>query len=133
MAKRTRRQIGGAKSFKKWNTFTEGDYIIGKYVEEGFDNKFKKPTYTFEIEDFEVQDPSIHGDKSLEIGERVTLNHLAALEQKLAQVNIGDVVELVYNGKAPLPEKHAFAGTMAHQVDVFVCDEEEAGEEEVDL
>ena len=135
MAKRTRTQVGGQKSFKKWGTFVEGDYIIGKYVEEGMDRKFKKPTYTFEVEDFSVQDPSIFGDKEITVGERLTLNHLTAFEQKMEQIDIGTVVEIVYTGKQALPANHAFAGTMAHQVDVFVCgdDEEEAGSDEPEL
>jgi hypothetical protein len=133
MAKRTRTQVGGQKSFKKWSTFGEGDYLIGTFVEQGVDRKFQKPTYTFEIKSFEVADPSIHGNKEITIGERLTLNHLTAFEQKMEQIEIGTDVEIVYTGKAPLPTGHAFAGTLAHQVDVFIVEGEETEDEEIDL
>lgn len=130
---RRRRQVGGsAGKYKKFTTFEEGDYLVGKYIKQGVDSKFGKPTYTFELESFELTKPTFDhpAGEEIEEGAELTLNSTGTLDSRMKEVQINDVVEIIYQGKAPLPVGHPFAGTQAHQFEVYVCGEDEGTPEE---
>ena len=131
VTKRIRRKVGGSGNYVKFNDMSPGDYFIGKYVEKGFDNKYKKDKYTIEIENASTS-ALTHAGKEIEEGMRVTLNEMGSLAYAIKNVAIGEVIEIVYNGKEALPENHTFAGVESHQVDVFICGEEEEAADESD-
>jgi hypothetical protein len=131
---RQRRKIGGAKNFKGWKEFSEGDFIVGEYISEGVDNTYGNPQYTIKVEEFELQDPSLYGDKTLVAGMELTLNSSGTYDSKMKELAKGTVVEIVYNGTEALPSTHKFKGRDAHQIDVFVLgDEEEIQEDDTGL
>ncbi len=125
---RTRRKVGGAGNYKKYKTYAEGDYVVGKFVRTGEDRTYGKPYYVIELEEFKFETPECCSPlgKEIVVGMELTLNSAGSLDHKMEEITIGSIVEIVYNGTEPLPADHKFKNKDAHQFDVFEIDDDEA-------
>lgn len=135
MAKRifkTTKVLSGTRTeFRKWSDWDEGDVIICtlKGTQANRKNKSKKDWIVF-VEEAFLSDKK--EEKRL-VGKDLLLNCAGQLDKGLAQVEMGDTVQVTYNGSQEM-EGGEFAGQMAHLMEVVQVEEEgaEALEEEVE-
>lgn len=139
---RTRKKIGGAGNYKRYTTWSDGDWISGKFISKGIDKTYDKPFYVVKIEDFGMADPLCSVSKKKEKegakgkplakGMELTLNSAGSLNWKMDELEIGDEIEVVYKGMEALPEDHKNSGAESHQFDVFALGDEDEEENETD-
>lgn len=129
---RRRRTLGGAKAYRAWKLWEEGDQIVGKLVEIGEDT-YGKPNYVIEIEEMNFEHiPEKETHLKAEVGKRIGLNSAGSLDFKMNEVEIGQVVEITYEGVEKLPDNHKFKGKDCHQIEVVVLeDSDEDGYEDL--
>ena len=121
---RRRVQVKAAKSYKKWNNWTEGDYVIGTYEGSTIDN-YGKQNYGIKLLEVNMADPTTDNGDALEEGMVLGLNHCGSLGYRMDSVPVGTEIEVVYRGTASLPDKHKFKGKDCHQVEVSTFADEE--------
>lgn len=128
---RTRRKLGGGGNYLNWKELLEGDWFVGKLTSVTQD-QHGKARYDVELEEFEtsaminVTKANPSGDKAPEVGMTVTFNETTAFRNQMDKLDTGAIVEIRYNGKAPLPKTHTYSGTMAHQIEVFELADDDA-------
>lgn len=122
---RKRVQVKAARTYKKWDNWSEGDYIQGVFVGAVVD-AFGKQNYGIQLTAISMANPVDDRGGELKEGMVLGLNHCGSLGYRMDGVAEGDEVEVVYTGKAALPANHKFKGKDCHTVDVFklVADEE---------
>lgn len=125
---RRRKSIGGSKCYRPWNSWSEGDQVVGKFVEIGEDT-YGKPNYVIEIEELNFEHEVAEGKMKAEVGARIGLNSAGNLDYKMKEVEIGQIVEITYEGTEVLPDNHKFKGKACHQVEVVVLEDEEDSED----
>jgi hypothetical protein len=113
MSKFQFRQVKGAKRYKAWKEWLEGDIVIGVFKDTYID-KYKKNGYTIEIIETQFQE-----GEDLPAGTMLGLNGMGSLDYKMEDVEIGSVVRIEYTGKTVL-EKGPYEGKEAHTVSVAV-------------
>jgi hypothetical protein len=120
--RRVFKALNGSKSYRKWKEWSEGDYIIGKFVDEEADN-YRKPSYVLEVEEVEFEDKE--AEEKCGPGKRVALNSTGLLDKIMSKkVQIGDVIMVEYGGKDVMT-KGPFEGDPVHIINVSVVEEEE--------
>lgn len=125
---RRRRRIGGAKCYRAWKLWNEGERITGKLVGITEDT-YGKPNYSIEIEEMNFEhEPEKEGYMVAEVGKVIGLNSAGSLDSKMQEVEIGDIVEITYEGTDTLPENHKYKNKECHQIDVVVMEGDEDGE-----
>jgi hypothetical protein len=110
--------------YRAWENWSEGDILVGKYVSEGPLDKYKNPSYIFEV--YETFFADKEEGKKLE-GQKVTLNHNKAFGSQMEQVSAGDDCQITYDGQKEV-KNGPWKGTMAHSPNVQVIEYDEAGE-----
>lgn len=125
---RVRRKIGGAGQFKKYASWNEGDFIVGKLVEVGEDATYGKPTYKIQLEEIEMANATYDypEGKAMEVGQEITLNSSGSLDHKMNGIAVGTVLEIVYNGTEALPSNHKFSGKSCHQFEVATFEDDDS-------
>ena len=116
--KRSFRKLNGGKSYRAWKNWDVGDTIVGKYVGDSVDN-YDKPNWHIQIEECDFSEESAN----IEAGKTIGLNSAGGLDKAMDNVEIGQFVEITYQGTSVL-EKGKFAGKEAHNIEVSVCDDE---------
>lgn len=101
----TLRKVGGPKKYFKYEECKKGQVLVyGKYIGRS-PNKFGKENFDF---------------KPVEGGATVCLNHSGHLAYLIeTYCNVGDVVQVVYNGKQKL-DKGPYKGKESHQFELSV-------------
>ena len=127
---RRRVQVKAARTYKKWDNWTEGDYIIGEYTDKTVDN-YGKNNYAIKLIEVHMVNPTDDRGGELKAGMTLGLNHCGSLGYRMDDIEVGTEVEIVYNGTTSLPDNHKFKGKACHQVEVFVSvpDEELASDD----
>lgn len=136
---RQKRQLTGGGSYINWKEMVEGDWFVGKLTRRSQDAKGNN-RYHLELEEFEtsarinVTKAVPNGTGEPEVGMTIILNGTTAFDNALENVADGAFLEILYNGKAPLPKNHTYAGTMAHQIEVseLVDDDSSAMPHDID-
>jgi hypothetical protein len=144
----TFRTLGGAKAYRNWQLWQDGDYIQGKFTGTSTDN-FGKENFHVDISETNIEfDPDHHYiptrgknkgkkvfDREVKVGETLSLNNAGSLAYKMGMVNEGEMIKVVYMGTDVLPEDHQYAGSIFHQVEVLVAENggDEGGEPSDDL
>lgn len=120
----------GAKFWKKWTDWSEGDYIIGNYVGSKM-TKFGKPAWIFNISEATFSEDAELSDKV--IGENMSLNSCGMLDKAMKLVKIGNEVQVTYQGSQKM-QGGDFEGKESHLIEVINGDqEEEINEEDEEL
>ena len=124
--KTTKKLTSGGGTYRKWADWTEGDVLICKFVSEGVDTTYGKPTWTVKVEEAMFSDEDAgHVLK----GKNLTLNSNGQFDKAMAQVSEGDMIQITYNGVSEI-EKGKYRGKDAHQVEVELVVEEGAEDSE---
>jgi hypothetical protein len=118
------RQVGGVKHFKKWNLWTPGDEIFGKYLCMTPNKKFKNNVnYEFEVIFVNFVEGNTDGEgKEIKAGSVLSLNGSGSLKYKMEEISEGTKIFLEYKGMTVL-ESGDFEGSEAHEIDVFEDEE----------
>ena len=119
--------IGGAVLYRKWNEFSEGDIVVGKYVKSSEDQYGKKNFH------FEVLDTSFHDKKAgdLLLGKVWCANSCGSLDKAMEEVQLGEIVQIEYTGLSELT-KGPYAGKEVHSMVVDIVSEDGADDVEED-
>ena len=102
-----RRELGGNFIFYKWNEVEPKTSIVGKYVGTRLDG--------YEKTNWILVD---------EMGQKHALNHCGSLEHKMKDAEIGQVLEVVYEGTEPVKTKK-YGTKDVHTFKVYCIDEDE--------
>lgn len=126
---RTKKKLSGVRTeYRAWKDWDEGDVAICKLVGTSQNRKNKaKKDWIVEMEEAMFSDKK----KAKELtGKVVTLNTAGQLDKGMEQVEIGDIVQITYNGQKEM-KGGDYEGEMAHTMEVELVEEEtEGGEEE---
>lgn len=115
MSKFSFKKVKGSSKYLTWKKWLCGDYLIGKFVEEGQD-QFGNPSYRTEVIETSLED--------VEEGDTFTLNSNGALNYKMEDVNKGDIIRVEYLGEDILDNpKSPFNGKPYHKVELEVAEE----------
>ena len=95
--------------FYKWKEVEPGTTIIGKYVGTRLDG-YDKLNWVLQDEN----------------GQRHALNHCGSLEHKMKAAEVGQVLEIVYEGTEPVATKK-YGTKDVHTFKVYCLEEAEAG------
>lgn len=101
-----RREIGGQLIFYKWNEVEPGTSIIGRYVGTRLDG-YEKLNWVLQDED----------------GQRHALNHCGSLEHKMKAAEVGQILEIVYEGTEPVKTKK-YGTKDVHTFKVYCLEED---------
>lgn len=123
----TKKKLSGVKTeYRAWKEWDEGDVIIAKLVGTSQNRKNKtKKDWIFEVEEAQFADKK--AAKALS-GKTVTLNTAGQLDKGMDQVEIGEIVQITYNGQKEM-QGGEYEGQMAHTMEVELVEEEGSGEE----
>ena len=118
MGKFNFKKIGGGSQYLSWAKWEEGDYIIGKFVEEGND-QFGNPCWVVETLETSLTEDS-KGNPMKEEG-RFTLNSAGSLKFKMQSAEKGDIIRVEYLGMTVVDNpKNPFHGKSCHDIDVQI-------------
>ncbi len=112
------KEIGGAKVYRGWKNWVEGEYIQGVLTGTSVDN-YNKTNWHIQITETNIEDE----DEIIE-GVTIGLNSCGSLDFKMVQVAEGETVYIEYNGKGELT-KGKFAGKEFHEVIVKVMGDDD--------
>ncbi len=118
------KEIGGRSAYKAYKEWEEGDFIEGEYQGIIGRDKFGKPKYGVKVSDSFLED----GTK-LEVGERFSVNACGLLDKKMEDVEEGTNIRVEYGGEGTI-EKGTWAGSTAHNVKLFILDDDDTETEQ---
>ena len=116
--------------YRAWKEWDEGDVLICtlKGTSQNRKNKSKKD-WIVEVVDAFFNDKKVQ--KKL-IGQTLTLNTAGQLDKGMEQIDIGDMVQITYNGSQEM-KGGEYEGQMAHTMEVVMVDEDDGSEEEEEI
>lgn len=120
--KTTQKLSGGQQTYRKWEEWTVGDVLIGKYISDHTD-QYDKVCPVFEVIDAQFKDGS--GDK-LE-GKNLCLNNCGMLAKAMGKATLGDTLQVTYNGTSTI-EKGKYAGKDSHVMEILTVEEDDGSE-----
>jgi len=133
--RRKRREVGGSKSYKAWKEWSVGDRVVGEFTGQSTDN-YDKPNWHIKVEEIDMQEPIDSRGGAIVVGSTLGLNSNGSLDFKMQDVEVGELLEITYEGMTVLPDNHKFKGKDSHQIKLEVIldeGEEDEDEEEVEL
>jgi hypothetical protein len=108
------KSVMGQSSYKAWKNWDVGDYLIGKYLSQVEDN-FGNPNYKVEVIEAQFEDGQTPKAASI-----FTFNSSGALKKAMAEINVGDIVKVIYKGEDTIT-KGKFKGKKFHKMEVLVA------------
>jgi hypothetical protein len=112
------KQVGGARKYRPWRSWAEGDYIIAKFKETYID-KYKNEGWVVEILECEFEEK----ETEFKEGEVVGLNAAGGLAYAMEEVLPGNIVRIEYTGLDTL-DSGDFKGSSVHTFKVGIDDSE---------
>ena len=118
---RTTKTLSGVKSeYRAWKEWDEGDVLVCTLTGTSQNRKNKsKKDWIVKVEEVFFSDKK--EEKRLK-GKILTLNTAGQLDKGMEQVEIGDMVQITYNGSKEM-EGGEYAGQMAHTMEVVAVSE----------
>jgi len=113
------KEVSGAREYRGWRDWSEGDFVIGIYTEDGEQDSDYGIQLWFDIE---VEESNFNFDTKS--GKRLRLNGNGALNPKMEMINHGTKVKVQFDGYDVLT-KGKFKGKEFADVKVWVDDSEE--------
>lgn len=129
MAKRvfkTKRVLSGARTiYRAWKEWDEGDIVIATFkgTSQNRKNKAKVDWIVF-IEDAFFADKK---EQKRVIGNTLTLNCAGQLDNGMKQVEVGETVQVTYNGCKEM-QGGDYEGQMAHLMEVITVEEDDGSD-----
>lgn len=106
------RKVKGSRTYKKWSEWELGDFVVGKFIEQGQD-QYKKNNYIVEVIETSFED--------VKVGSNLCLNANGSLDYRMEDLDIGTIVRVEYEGEDVL-EKGPYKGKKFHKVSVEVAE-----------
>lgn len=110
------KEVSGARNYRAWDQWGEGEFITGKYSATGDQPTAYGDQKWYEIE---VDDSNFPCDG----GKTLRLNGCGALDSKMAEIEVGSIIKVQYDGEGVMP-KGPFKGKPFKDIKVFVADED---------
>jgi hypothetical protein len=126
--KTSKRVSGGNSIYRSWDKWKEGDVLIATYKGEGPQDKYRHPTFQFEVIETFFADKKAGREITNKV---VTLNHTGGFGKSMQAVEEGDTVQITYNGQNEIT-KGEWKGEMAHAIEVEVGDIDGEGDDSTD-
>lgn len=104
----------GQSSYKAWKNWSEGDFLVGRYVSESED-QFGNPNYKVEVIEAQFDD-----GQAPKAGSNFTFNSSGTLKKAMEEVKPGDVLKVIYKGE-DVVTKGKFKGKKFHSMEVLVA------------
>jgi len=108
------RTVMGQSSYRQWKKWSEGDYLVGRYVSQ-FEDQFGKPNYKVEVIEAQFDDGT-----SPKAGSVFTFNSSGALNKAMEEISEGDVIKVIYKGEEII-SKGKYKGKAFHSMEVLVA------------
>lgn len=105
--------VMGQSSYRPWNKWSEGDYLIGKYVSQSED-QFGKANYKVEVIEGQFDDGT-----TPKVGTVFTFNSSGALNKAMEEITEGDIIKVIYKGEDTIT-KGKYKGKSFHSMEVLV-------------
>lgn len=115
-----KKSLGGSQTYRVWEDYTVGDWVLGRYVGNHV-CQYKKENPKIEVLDAGFDD--LDFSDSI-IGKTLVLNAAGSLSAQIDKVEVGETIRVTYNGKNLLT-KGPYAGKEAHSVNVEIIEVEE--------
>ena len=129
---KTKRALSGVRTeYRAWKDWDEGDVVIFKLqgTSQNRKNKSKKDWIGLVEEAFFADKKE---QKRL-IGKVLTLNTAGQLDKGMELIEVGDTVQITYNGSREM-EGGEYSGQMAHTMEVVeVTEDDGTSDDDVDL
>lgn len=125
---KTTKVLSGVRSeFRAWKEWDEGDVLVFKLLGSSPNrkNKSKKDWLVEVIEPFFADKAE---QKRCKPGARLTLNSAGQLDKGMEQLEDGAIAQVTYNGSQEM-EGGAYAGQMAHTMEVVEVEEDDGSED----
>lgn len=124
---KTKKVLSGTKTeYRAWKEWAEGDTLVCKLLgtSQNRKNKTKKDWIVEVVESF-FEDKK--EQKRLKPGTKVTLNTAGQLDKGMEQVEMGALIQVVYNGSVEMTGGD-YEGQNAHTMEV--CEVSEDGDDD---
>lgn len=119
---------GVAKVFRKWDEWSDGDVLEGKYIATHKDQYDKvNPVIAVEFTDF--------ADKKFGkeiVGKNLVLNSCGILDKAFKELEVGAFIRVEYTGTATI-EKGRYQGKEAHTMKIDELEEDNGADTDEDL
>lgn len=112
------KEISGAREYRGWRDWSEGDYVFGIYTDDGEQDSDYGVQQWFDIEVTET-------NFGMEEGTKLRLNGNGALNPKMDMISHKTKVKIQFDGYGIL-EKGKFKGKEFADVKVWVVEDDEA-------
>ena len=115
------RQVGGNALFRSWDSYTEGDFVVGELVSTYVDPTYNNTNYRIKVLEAGFKD----GSQEDYIGKTLVLNGCAHLHKAVEEgIEIGNIIQVEYTGN-DIVQTGKFAGRKVHTMEVALCELEE--------
>lgn len=116
--------VMGQSSYRAWKNWSEGDFLVGKYVSESEDS-FGNPNYKVEVIEAQFDDGNVP-----KVGTNFTFNSSGTLKKAMAEIVAGDIIKVIYKGE-DVVAKGKFKGKKYHSMEVLVAPASKANSVEI--
>ena len=106
--------VMGQSSYRPWKKWSEGDYLVGKYVSQSED-QFGKANYKVEVIEGQFEDGT-----TPKAGAMFTFNSSGALNKAMDEISEGDIIKVIYKGEDTIT-KGKYKGKSFHSMEVLVA------------
>lgn len=106
--------VMGQSSYRAWKNWSEGDFLVGKYVSESEDS-FGNPNYKVEVIEAQFDDGNVP-----KVGTNFTFNSSGTLKKAMTEIQAGDIIKVIYKGE-DVVAKGKFKGKKYHSMEVLVA------------
>jgi len=106
--------VMGQSSYKAWKNWSEGDFLVGKYISESED-QYGNPNYKVEVIESLMMDGT-----APKAGTNFTFNSSGTLKKAMEEVKAGDIIKVIYKGEGVVT-KGKFKGKKFHSMEVLVA------------
>lgn len=116
--------VMGQSAYRAWKNWSEGDYLVGKYVSESED-QFGNPNYKVEVIEAQFDDGN-----TPKAGTNFTFNSSGTLKKAMEEIVAGDIIKVIYKGE-DVVAKGKFKGKKYHSMEVLVAPASKADSVEI--
>lgn len=124
---KTKKVLSGVRTeYRGWKEWDEEDVVVGKLIGSSQNRKNKsKKDWIIEVVDAFFSDKK---EQKRVMGKTLTLNCAGQLDKGMEQVEIGEMIQITYNGQVEM-QGGEYAGQMAHTMEVVEVSEDDGSED----
>lgn len=107
--------VVGVSAYKPWKNWSQGDFLVGKYVSQAEDS-FGNPNYKVEVIEANFEDGNIPKANTI-----FTFNSSGTLKKAMESIQVGEIFKVIYKGEDTVT-KGKFKGKKFHSMEVLKAD-----------